>query len=117
MDTPQSAPKSSVISVHFKDATSLFDHYMPQIRGGGIFIETNKPYTMGEELFILLTLPDNGPRAPVAGKIAWMTPEGTRDGHPAGIGIQFVGDQSSLTIRIQNLLINAPIADRVPYTF
>lgn len=111
------AAKSAVISVQFKDSLSLYEHFMPQIKGGGIFIETSRPYALGDELFILLTLPDDGPRVPVAGKVVWITPEGSRDGRPAGVGIQFTGDQSSLTVRIQNLLLTEPIADRLTCTF
>lgn len=111
------APKSAVISVQLKDALAVYDHFMANIKGGGLFIEGNRPYNMGEELFLLLTLPDNGQRVPVAGKVVWYTPEGSRDGRQPGIGIQFTGDQSSLLVRIQNILLTAPIADRAPLTF
>lgn len=118
MSTPNdSGGKSSVISVQFKDPLGLHDHFMSHIKGGGLFIETSRAHAMGDELFLLLSLPDNGPRVPVAGKVIWITPEGGRDGRRVGVGVQFTGDQSSLLIRIQNILLTAPIADRATLTF
>ncbi|MEK8088417.1 PilZ domain-containing protein [Thermithiobacillus plumbiphilus] len=114
--TPE-ASRSAVISVQFKDVLSVYDHFMPKVKGGGLFIETSKPYALGDELFILLTLPDNGPRVPVAGRVIWVSPAGSRDGRAPGVGIQFTGDQSSLNVRIQNLLLTAPVADRPNRTF
>ncbi len=61
---------------------------MPFIQGGGLFIPTNKPYKIGEEVFMLLSLPDDPNKLRVIGHVAWITP--VAQGHrPQGIGVQF----------------------------
>jgi Tfp pilus assembly protein PilZ len=60
----------------------------PYLRGGGIFVPTNRRYTLGDEVFLLLSLPDDKDRLPVAGKVVWITPPGSGN-RAAGIGVQF----------------------------
>ena len=46
----------------------------------------------GDEVFLLLTLPGEKAKMPVAGKIIWMTPPGAQGGKVSGIGIQFANE-------------------------
>ena len=62
---------------------------MPFLKGGGIFIPTNRRYTLGDEVFLLLSLPEDKDRLPVAGKVVWITPPGSQGNRAAGIGVQF----------------------------
>ena len=41
---------------------------------GGIFIPTTREYKLGDDVYVLLSLPDDPQRYPVAGKVAWVTP-------------------------------------------
>ena len=41
-------------------------HYL---KHGGIFVPTPKRYFLGDEVFLLLTLPESSERLPVAGKV------------------------------------------------
>ena len=50
--------RPGVLSLSIKERSALFAAYMPFIKGGGLFIPTNKTYKMGEEVFMLLTLMD-----------------------------------------------------------
>jgi type IV pilus assembly protein PilZ len=67
---------------------------MPFIRGGGLFIPTNKSYRMGEEVFMLLTLMDDPAKLPVSGKVVWMTPAGAHGSRTQGVGVQFAQNES-----------------------
>jgi type IV pilus assembly protein PilZ len=67
---------------------------MPFIKGGGLFIPTNKSYKMGEEVFMLLTLMDDPARLPVSGKVVWLTPSGAHGGRTQGVGVQFAFNES-----------------------
>ena len=49
---------------------------------------TNRRYGLGDEVFLLLSLPDDKDRLPVAGKVVWITPPGSGN-RAAGIGVQF----------------------------
>jgi len=50
-----------------------------------LFIPTNKQYSLGDEVFMLLSLMDDKERLPVAGKIIWVTPQGAQNNKSSGI--------------------------------
>ncbi|MBX3688135.1 PilZ domain-containing protein [Dokdonella sp.] len=91
MATPSGggAPRQGILSLAIKDKGALFNAYMPFVRGGGLFVPTTKQYSLGDEVFLLLSLMDEGDRLPVAGRVAWITPAGAQGNRVAGIGVQF----------------------------
>jgi len=82
------AAKPGVLSLAIKEKAALYAAYMPFIKGGGLFIPTNKTYKLGEEVFMLLSLLDDPNKLKVVGSVAWITPV-TQGGRPQGIGVQF----------------------------
>lgn len=81
--------QSGILSLSIKDKTSLYNAYMPFLKGGGLFVPTTKRYALQDEVFILLTLMDEPDRLPVAGKVVWITPPGAQGNRVSGIGVQF----------------------------
>jgi type IV pilus assembly protein PilZ len=81
--------RQGILSLTIKDKGALYNAYMPFVKGGGIFVPTAKRYTLGDEVFILLTLMDEKERLPVAGRVIWITPPGAQSNRAAGIGVQF----------------------------
>jgi type IV pilus assembly protein PilZ len=88
------AVRPGVLSLSIKEKSALFAAYMPFIKGGGLFIPTNKSYKMGEEVFMLLTLMDDPAKLPVSGKVVWVTPDGSHGGRIQGVGVQFAFNES-----------------------
>jgi type IV pilus assembly protein PilZ len=86
--------RPGVLSLSIKEKSALFAAYMPFIKGGGLFIPTNKSYKMGEEVFMLLTLMDDPAKLPVSGKVVWLTPAGAHGGRSQGVGVQFAFNES-----------------------
>jgi type IV pilus assembly protein PilZ len=86
--------RPGVLSLSIKERSALFAAYMPFIKGGGLFIPTNKSYKMGEDVFMLLTLIDDPAKLPVSGKVVWVTPTGAHGGRTQGIGVQFAPNES-----------------------
>ena len=86
--------RPGVLSLSIKEKSALFAAYMPFIKGGGLFIPTNKQYKMGEEVFMLLTLMDDPAKLPVSGKVVWVTPPGAHGGRTQGVGVQFAFNES-----------------------
>jgi type IV pilus assembly protein PilZ len=86
--------RPGVLSLSIKERSALFAAYMPFIKGGGLFIPTNKSYKMGEDVFMLLTLMDDPSKLPVSGKVVWVTPTGAHGGRTQGIGVQFAPNES-----------------------
>ena len=81
--------RQGILSLAVKDKAALYGAYMPFVKNGGVFVPTPKRYFLGDEVFLLLTLPDSSERLPVAGKVCWVTPTGAQGNRPAGIGVQF----------------------------
>jgi Tfp pilus assembly protein PilZ len=50
--------RQGILSLAIKDKAQLYGAYMPFLKGGGIFIPTNRRYTLGDEVFLLLSLPE-----------------------------------------------------------
>lgn len=86
--TSASAPsKPGVLSLAIKEKAALYAAYMPFIKGGGLFIPTNKTYRVGDEVFMLLSLLDEPSKLKVVGHVVWVTPV-TQGSRPQGIGVQ-----------------------------
>jgi type IV pilus assembly protein PilZ len=81
--------RQGILSLALKDKNALYNAFLSFVKGGGIFVPTPKRYNLGDEVFVLLTLPESTERLPVAGKVIWITPAGAQGNRPAGIGVQF----------------------------
>ena len=91
--------RQGILSLVVKDKPSLYNAYMPYIKQGGIFVPTPRRYFIGDEVFLLLTLPDSSERLPVAGKVVWVTPTGAQGNRTAGIGVQFADTAEGEAVR------------------
>ena len=117
-DTTASPVRPGVLSLSIKEKSALFAAYMPFIKGGGLFIPTNKSHKMGEEVFMLLTLMDDPARIPVSGKVVWVTPTGAHGSRTQGIGVQFAANESGKAAhnKIEGLLGGALKSSRATHT-
>jgi type IV pilus assembly protein PilZ len=91
--------RPSVIQLAFKEKGALYAAYMPMFIDGGLFVPTNREYRLGEDVYLLLALPDDNQRYPVAGKIAWLTPPNASGGRTQGIGVRFPADEKSRLVK------------------
>jgi type IV pilus assembly protein PilZ len=111
------ASQKGILSLSIKDKNALYAAYMPYLKNGGLFIPTTKPYSLGDEVFMLLSLMEEPERLPVAGKVVWITPVGAEGNRSPGIGVQF-GDQDGGNARnkIEGYLAGALQAERPTHT-
>lgn len=109
--------RQGILSLTIKDKGALYAAYMPFVKNGGLFIPTSKPYKLGDEVFMLLTLMEESEKIPVAGKIVWVTPPGAQGNKAAGIGVQFSEQDNGQTRnKIEGYLAGALNADRPTHT-
>ncbi len=96
--------RPAVMSLAIRDRAGLYAAYMPFLKHGGIFVPGARNSQLGDEVFLLLSLMQDEIRYPVAGKVAWITPEGST--RVAGTGVQFPDNDSGLRVkmRIEELL-------------
>ncbi|MEH6556800.1 MAG: PilZ domain-containing protein [Oceanicoccus sp.] len=112
---PQGA-RNGILSLTIKDKAVLYAAYMPYLTNGGLFIPTNKPYKIHDEVFMLLNLMDEPEKIPVAGKVVWVTPKGAQGNRAAGIGVQFNGQDDTANKKIENYLAGSLQSDRPTHT-
>ena len=101
-----SAARPSVVQLAIKEKAALYAAYIPLFKEGGMFIPTVRDYQLGDDIYVLLTLPDDIQRYPVAGKVAWITPANASGGRTQGVGVRFPTDEKTrvLRLRIEELL-------------
>jgi type IV pilus assembly protein PilZ len=95
------ASRPSVIQLVFKERGALYAAYIPLFAEGGLFVPTTREYRLGEDVYMLLTLPDDPQRYPVAGKVAWITPANAPGGRTQGVGVRFPIDEKTRALRIR----------------
>jgi len=93
------ATRPSVIQLVFRERGALYAAYMPMFSEGGIFVPTTRDYKLGEDIYLLLSLPDDPQRYPVAGKVGWITPANASGGRTQGVGVRFPNDEKSRALR------------------
>lgn len=105
-----------ILSLTIKDKAVLYSAYMPFIKNGGLFVPTNKPYDIGDEVFMLLTLMDEAEKIPIAGRVVWVTPRGAQGNRTAGIGVQFSEQDAAANAKIEEYLAGMLGSDRQTHT-
>lgn len=112
------SPRPSVIQLSIKEKAALYAAYIPLFTEGGIFIPSSRDYRIGDDVYVLLSLPDDPQRYPVAGKVAWVTPARAAGGRTQGVGIHFPADEKSrqLKLKIEEILGAALASDKPTQT-
>lgn len=81
-----------IIHANISDIETLYASYMPYVVGGGLFIPTKQPVTLGEEVFVLATLPEQSQKIPLTGKVIWISQK--QNGIKLqGFGMQLTGEK------------------------
>lgn len=110
--------RPSVVQLAIKEKAALYAAYIPLFAEGGVFIPTSREYKLGDDVYVLMTLPDDSQRYPVAGKVAWITPARAAGSRTQGVGIRFPSDEKSrlLKIKIEEILGSHLASDRPTQT-
>lgn len=98
---PSGGSRPSVIQLVFKEKGALYAAYIPIFSEGGVFVPTTREYKLGEDIYLLMTLPEDPNRYPVAGKVAWLTPANASGGRTQGVGVRFPGDEKTRVIKLK----------------
>jgi type IV pilus assembly protein PilZ len=103
---PVAVARPSVIQLVFREKAALYAAYMPLFSDGGLFVPTTREYKLGEDIYLLLSLPEDPQRYPVAGKVGWVTPANASGGRTQGVGVRFPTDEKTrvLKVKIEEIL-------------
>ena len=115
---PSTVSRPGVLSLNIREKAALYAAYMPFLKGGGIFIPTNRTYKVGDEVFMLLSLMDDPAKVAVQGTVVWITPEGVQGNRTQGIGVQFTQDETGAGARetIERILGESLASTRSTHT-
>lgn len=106
-----------IITYNIPDADTLYSSYLPFVQNGGLFVPSSRNHSLGEEVFVAITLPDSQERYPLNGKVIWINHRtvGTR---PAGFAVQFGTDPNGTHIRneVEKLLAGRLESPQATYT-
>ena len=116
--TSTTAARPSVVQLAIKEKAALYAAYIPLFKEGGVFIPTGREYQLGADVYVLMTLPDDTQRYPVAGKVAWVTPPRAAGNRTQGVGVRFPNDEKSrlLKLKIEEILGAHLASDRPTQT-
>ncbi|MDB5965207.1 MAG: pilus assembly protein PilZ [Polaromonas sp.] len=117
-NAPGAAARPSVVQLAIKEKAALYAAYIPLFKEGGVFIPTTREYQLGADVYVLLTLPEDTQRYPVAGKVAWVTPPRAAGNRTQGVGVRFPSDEKSrlLKLKIEEILGAHLASDRPTQT-
>jgi len=116
--SPLSGPRPTVIQLAIREKGALYAAYIPAFTDGGLFIATDRDYRLGDDIYVLVTLPDDHQRYPVAGKVAWITPPRASGNRTQGVGVRFPKDEkcAQLKLKIEEILGVSLASDRPTLT-
>ena len=100
------AARPSVIQLVFREKGALYAAYVSVFNEGGLFVPSTRDYQLGDDIYLLLSLPGDPQRYPVAGKVGWITPANTSGGRTQGVGVRFPSDDKTrqLKMKIEEIL-------------
>lgn len=109
--------KLAVIPLRFANLDQVFKSFMPFLKNGGLFIPTKKEYEMGQEVYLIIKLPEIEEKFQVKGIVSWITPANSTGHNKQGIGVEFAdGIGIALRHRIEGLLGDRLNSENLTYT-
>lgn len=105
------------INCAFPTETALYMAYMPFLSGGGVFVCTNQVLPLATIVQLSVSLLNEPEVYVVGAKVAWITPRGAQGNKPAGLGFQFISDNSrNLRNKIETILAGMLKSAQMNYT-
>jgi type IV pilus assembly protein PilZ len=81
--------KLPIIPLRFKTVNQLYRSYMPWFKNGGLFIPTIKRFQMGQEVLMMVMLPESKDKFPAAGIVSWVCPQNSTGHKKQGVGVKY----------------------------
>lgn len=112
------AHRPGVFSLVIRSKAALYAAWIPFLKGGGIFLPSNRDHTLGEEVIVLLSLLDDPAKIALQGSVAWINPAHGAGNRPQGIGVQLQDNEPGREFRkkVEGLLAGALQSTRPTHT-
>ena len=90
--------RGGISTCHIENIEKLYASYLSFVSNGAIFVPSDKPQELGNEVFIAITLPNSSERLPMSGKVVWINTKAQND-RPAGFAVQIGTDIAGQRIK------------------
>ena len=95
---------SNLFFLSIASAEILQSIYLAYIRNGGVFIPTRGSYTLGDQVFVLLSLVEEERKIPLCAAVIWITPIQSQENKYPGIGVRFIDSENKVRGLIERCL-------------
>lgn len=114
------APSARMLSLRLESKPVIYASYMSFVEHGGIFVPTDDPFKMNEEVLLVLELVGLGKSEKLFIKtnVCWINSNPSASGRPKGIGLAFQSDDSGRKAKsiIESILTGLLQNERPTYT-
>ena len=110
----QSKLKQGVIKINIDELKDLYQYYMPYVDGCGIFVPTEEIYSLEQEVFVFLKLPDDLGKFAASGRIVWLNPPKKASRRMPGVGVQLRGKEAPRIREIIEAGLGKSLASGLP---
>ncbi len=90
--------RGGILTCHIENIETLYASYLSFVNNGAIFVPSDQPQQLGNEVFIAITLPNSSERLPMNGKVVWINTK-AQSGRPAGFAVQIGTDIAGQKIK------------------
>ena len=90
--------RGGILPCHIETIETLYASYLSFVNNGALFVPSDQPQQLGNEVFIAVTLPNSSERLPMNGKVVWINSK-TQGGRPAGFAVQIGSDIAGQRIK------------------
>ncbi|MDN6275827.1 PilZ domain-containing protein [Psychrobacter sp.] len=90
--------RGGVLTCQIKDNETLYASYLSFVTNGALFVPSDRPQSLGDEVFVAVTLPNSSERLPMNGKVVWINAK-TQGGRPEGFAVQIGNDIAGQKIK------------------
>ena len=116
-DSTAAQKPNNVLVLSIKDKDVLYAAYMGFLKEGGLFIPTQRPFVLGQEVPMHINLMDDPEKQIVTGRVVWITPTGAQGSKAPGIGLEFTGPTGKVARdKIETYLAGMQNSDKQTHT-
>jgi type IV pilus assembly protein PilZ len=90
------------VRVDYSTVDEMFSEFSRNINEGGLFIESENPLPLDQQVQLQFRLPGTDDPIKVSGRVAWVREDGI-DG-PPGMGVEFENLDASARLRIDEIV-------------
>jgi type IV pilus assembly protein PilZ len=97
------SPRAAVtVRIDYATVDAMFSEFTQNINEGGLFIESETPLALDEQVQLHFRLPGVDDPIKVSGRVAWIREAGI--GGPPGMGIEFENLDETARLRIDEVV-------------